>query len=83
MRMNELVEVYEATRRRAKRLTTWHLRLWAWRSRRALRRDRNDQTNQVRLVAIEHELVVRGALACPTFPTRPAPARPRRARRRR
>jgi hypothetical protein len=78
MRMNELVALYEATRRRAADLRSWRLRLLAWRVRRALRRDPTNEAHQVRLVAVEHALVRRGVLARPTFPSRaPAPG-PRR-----
>jgi hypothetical protein len=75
MATNELVYVYEMARRRAARLRLWPLRWWAWRVRRARRRERTNEVHQVRLVAIEHELVVRGALARPTFPGRPGPTR--------
>jgi hypothetical protein len=71
MRMNDLVALYESTRRRSTEMRTWRLRLAARRARRALRRDRANEAHQVRLVAIEHELRTRGVLARPTFPPRP------------
>lgn len=70
MRMNELVEVYESTRRAASTTGTWRLRRWARRVRRALERDRSNEAEQVRLVAIENELVGRGAQTTRTLPLR-------------
>jgi hypothetical protein len=61
MRMNELVGIYESTRRTAADTGTWRLRRWARRERRALEQDRGAELHQVRLVAIEDELVGRGA----------------------
>jgi hypothetical protein len=69
MRMNELVEVYESTRRRSRVAPTWRLRLVARRVRRSLQRERTE-ADQVRLVAIEHELVTRGVCAARTLPVR-------------
>jgi hypothetical protein len=70
MRMNELVEVYESTRRTAASIGTWRLRRWARRVRRALDRTGNDEVEQVRLVAIESELVERGVELPRTLPVR-------------
>jgi hypothetical protein len=70
MRMNELVEVYETTRRTAAAIGTWRLRRWARRVRRALDRNGTDEVEQVRLVAIESELVHRGAQVTRTLPVR-------------
>jgi hypothetical protein len=70
MRMNELVEVYESTRRTAADIGTCRLRRWAHRVRRALEHHRGDETDQVRLVAIESELVNRGAQPARTLPVR-------------
>jgi hypothetical protein len=67
--MNELVEVYEATRRRSRAAPTWRLRLVARRVRRSIQ-DRAVEADQVRLVAIEHELVTRGVCASRTLPVR-------------
>ena len=68
--MNELVEVYETTRRTAASIGTWRLRRWARRVRRALDRTGNDEVEQVRLVAIESELVERGVELPKTLPVR-------------
>ena len=70
MRMNELVEVYEATRRTAASIGTWRLRRWERRVRRALDRQRGDEIEQVRLVAIESELNNRGVFMTRTVPVR-------------
>ena len=70
MGMNELVEVYESTRRRSRAAPTWRLRLVARRVRRSIQQDRTDEADQVRLVAIEHELVTRGVCATRTLPVR-------------
>lgn len=69
MRMNELVVLYEATRRRSRAASTWRLRFAARRVRRSLERGRAE-ADQVRLVAIEHELVQRGVCATRTLPVR-------------
>jgi hypothetical protein len=68
MRMNELVEVYERTRRTASSIGTWRLRWWQRRVRRALDRRGGDEALQVRLVAIESELVERGVQEPKTLP---------------
>jgi hypothetical protein len=68
MRMNELVEVYDTTRRTAAATATWRLRRWARRVRRTIERDRSNQIEQVRLVAIESELIERGVQANRTIP---------------
>jgi hypothetical protein len=70
MRTNELVEVYESTRRRSRTAPTWRLRLVARRVRRLVHRERSKESDQVRLVAIEHELVKRGVCATRTLPVR-------------
>jgi hypothetical protein len=68
MRMNELVEVYDSTRRTAQTTATWRLRRWARRVRRAIERDRTNQIEQVRLVALESELIERGVQTSRTIP---------------
>jgi hypothetical protein len=70
MRMNELVEVYESTRRTAASTGTWRLRRWSRRVRRALDRTHGDEVEQVRLVAIENELIHRGVLPGRSLPVR-------------
>jgi hypothetical protein len=68
MRMNELVEVYESTRRTAATIGTWRLRRWARRVRRALDRKPGDEIEQVRLVALESELAQRGVSMTRSLP---------------
>jgi hypothetical protein len=70
MRMNELVEVYESTSRTAAGIRTWRLQRWARKVRRTLEKDGGNEAAQVRLVAIENELVLRGEAPTRTPPVR-------------
>jgi hypothetical protein len=72
MRMTELVEVYESTRRTAAVTGTRRLRRWARSVRRALDHDRRGEVHQVRLAAIENELLQRGGTGPRAVPLRRA-----------
>jgi hypothetical protein len=70
MRMSELVEIYQGARLAAADFGTWRLRLWARRERRALERDRYAEQHQLRLAAIQDELLQRSAPEARTLPVR-------------
>jgi hypothetical protein len=68
--MNELVEQFELTRQHARHLGNRRLVFITWRARRALTRDALNEVLQVRLIALEFELRLRGRLQASGFPRR-------------